>query len=382
MAKKKRTARVTPVQTGATVQQGDASTGASVQPAPPISSVQTSPSTPVAPMGRKRGWVLPLIIAGAISLVVGVGAMVLLQPRAVSEADLKPPTSIGNVVGCRGTPRFVRTQGFGTSAALDTSESASNLVGAVLIEPGAGGAAPRTWQHPSWDDAGYLGPILRDWDGNLLVVPVPRISNWENPLNRQNRIYRIDSTSAEMKLLMELPVEASPTLSNPYGTLGLALDCETKSVYVSGISGSTRERELGRVYRLDLSGAQPVVTSILDGIDAFGMVVFNGSKTKRLYLASARSGEVRSVALDARGDFIGQPRSEFSVSGLHGDGDDRIRRMDVAANNAELQLRGIEFGYNLVPAREKTETRYTFRYERTEDKFVFVDAASEAKGVR
>jgi hypothetical protein len=234
------------------------------------------------------------------------------------------------------------------------------------------------YRHPSWDDAGHLGPIVIDWDGNAYTIPTPRISLIENPLDQQNRVLRVDAATGVLSEFLRLPTAAPSFQSNPYGALGLALDCETRSLYVSSVAGSDREHERGRIYRIDLSGPQPKITSQIDGVDAIGLGVFKGVRARRLYFGGLRASDVRSVVLDDTGDFYGDARVEAPLVGVYGDGEDKARR--ITFTNTEMQIRGIEFSFNLVASREKTETRYTFAYDPAQDAWRFVSAGPAGKG--
>ena len=69
------------------------------------------------------------------------------------------------------------------------------------------------------------------------------------------------------------------------------------------------QHEVGRIFEID--PATTKIESELDNIDAFGSIVFNTAKGKRLYFGMARTSEVRSVLLDDNGHFVGEPRPEF-----------------------------------------------------------------------
>ena len=289
-----------------------------------------------------------------------------------------PPNKLAGVYNCRAIPKFAKDLGFGTSALLDTSETALNVKGLVLFEPTGPNLQPRTYQHPSWDDAGYLGPIVFDRASNIYLVPVPRINVYDNPIGKQNRVYRVDANTGVLSEFLSLPQLRASDQSNPYGTVGMAYDCETNALYVSSIAGSSRGAEVGRIYHVDLGQTKPAVSSQLDNIDAFGMTVVNTPRAKRLYFGRTRTSEVWSVQLTERGDFFGAPRREFNMAGVFGDGDDKVRRINITTNN-EMQLRGIEFSYNLVAARDKTETVYTYRFNAATDAWEFVSAQPQAK---
>jgi sugar lactone lactonase YvrE len=297
---------------------------------------------------------------GLASLIlVSAGVAIWLATRP---ATPPPQVRVGGVAYCRGLPRFAQTLGFGGQMFLSTSERL--IKGLVMYEVNPATGARRTFQDPSWDDAGYLGPITFDGDGNVYVAPVPRISLVDNPPEKQNIIYRVDTDTGVMSEFLSLPAPEPPSSSNPFGVLGLTHDCDTHSLYATSVAGSTRSRELGRIYRIDPSTGQ--VVSHFDDVDALGIGVFNGAHGKRLYFGSARVAEVRSIALDEHGDFVGEPRAEFSIIALSGGRDEKARRMSFDSAGGML-LYGVEFNFNLVATSEPLQTLYRFRYNPSQD---------------
>lgn len=328
------------------------------QPRDPTASTSTSTARGTG-RAAPRGPVLALgLVAGGLVLAAVVWwAMQGGAPAAPADR------AIGGVYGCRAMPAFVQAQGFGGQAALSTSEQ--RYTGLVLIE-GAGTENPRVYQHPSWSSAGHLAPIQLDRRGNVFVVPAPQINVLENPAAEQNAVYRVDGASGEMARYVELPAAAPPSDQNPFGALGLAYDCDTDSLYASSVAGSTRRDEVGRIFRVDAQS--PKVLTQRDGVDAMGVGVFNGRDGKRLYYGLARAPEIWSIALDAAGDFTGEPRLELSLEGLGPRGDDKARR--IRFDGTELTVHAIEFNFNLVAPTEKQETLYRFGYDAADDRWV------------
>jgi hypothetical protein len=191
----------------------------------------------------------------------------------------------GIVTGCQKSPPFLAGLNFGNRAALSTAEKAR--AGLWIIE------GERRYQHPSWKNAGFLAPIERDKDGNIFVAPAPFINVLENPPEQQNAVWRVDGKTQEMTKFIDLPRDAKLTGQNAYGTLDLAYDCETENLYVSSVFGSTRDKEQGKIYRIDTKTKQ--VKPVLENIDGFGLGVFNTPKGKRLFYGAARRSEVWSL---------------------------------------------------------------------------------------
>lgn len=226
----------------------------------------------------------------------------------------------------------------------------------------------RVYQHPSWKLAGSLAPITRDGKGNTFVAPAPWIDVLENKPDEQNKVFRVDGQTQEMKQFSDLPKASQPSSQNPYGVLGLSFDCDTNSLYVSSVSGSTRNETAGRIFQISADGK---VLSQLEKTDAIGLSVFNSAKGKRLYFGQARTSEIWSVALDDKGNFAGEARKEISLENLGPRGDDKARRINFSNN--EMTVFGIEFGFNLIAPTEKQETIYRFRYDATKDVWNYIE---------
>jgi hypothetical protein len=287
----------------------------------------------------------------------------------------KPKTNQkpGIVTGCQKTPPFLASLNFGNRAALSTSEKARP--GLWVIE------GDHRYQHPSWKNAGYLAPIERDKDGNIFVAPAPFINVLLNPPGEQNAVWRIDGRTQEMSKFLDLPRDLGITEQNPYGTLDLAYDCETENLYVSSVFGSTRDKEQGKIYRIDTKTKQ--ATPLLENTDGFGLAVFNANKGKRLFYALARKSEIWSIALNDDGTANGMPngtgRKEVSLENIGPRGDDKVRRITFQPNG-EMLLFGIEFNFNLIAPTEKQETVYHFRYNAQNDSWTYVPEPPQVVG--
>lgn len=275
------------------------------------------------------------------------------QPSAPGEF------AFGAVMHCRTVPAFAKALGYTESSVLDTL---GNTKGLVLYDPPASaGAQPaRVYRHPTWDMAGYLGPLTSDRSGNVYVAPAPRVSLYDNSPAKQNTLYKVDADTGAMAEFITLPAAAPPSPENPYGVLGLTYDCDTHSLYAASVAGSTRAQVLGRIYQVGLRTG--TVGARFDRTDAFGLAVFNGASGKRLYFGSARSSEVRSVALASDGRFTGKARLAVSLVGWGASGDDKARRIIFDRNNV-MVVRGMEFEFNLIATSERKQTDYRLSYD-------------------
>ncbi len=324
------------------------------------------------PAGLAQGWVaLGGAIGGALLLATGLWLYnQYLAPASAPTAGAYPP---GMANYCRTMPPFAINQGFSQQSYFSTSER--QITGLVMID-GSELRRGATYQHPSWTSAGSLGPIQLDGAGNAYVAPVPTINVLENAAGTQNTLYRVDGATGEMAPYATIPPVQEPDMTNPYGVLGLSYDCDVLSLYASTVAGSTRLAEVGQIVRVDATGASGRIADAFTGVDAIAVVTWNGAEGKRLLFGKARTSEIWSIALDGRGDFLGEPRLEFSLAGLGPRGDDKARRIVVDAAD-QLTVYGIEFSYNLIAPSEKQQTAYTFILDSASGQWTFVPAAPE-----
>lgn len=322
--------------------------------------LQTSAETPVEETSAPSKFPFWLV-GSAILLIAAVGLAIYFYKNSAPPKTNRP---VGNTTACQKIPPFVRTLGFGNNVAFSTSDRKAQ--GLVLVE------GERVYQHPSWKIAGSLAPITRDGSGNTFVAPAPWIDVLENKPDEQNKVFKVDGQTQEMKQFVTLPKAAESSSQNPYGALGLAFDCDTNSIYVSSIAGSTRDQINGRIFQLSTDGK---ILSQLDKTDAIGLAVFNSAKGKRLFFGQARNPEIWSVALDDKGNFSGDARKEVSLENLGTRGDDKARRITFSTN--EMVIFGIEFNFNLIAPSEKQETVYRYQYDANSDSWFYVTPAPQ-----
>ncbi len=342
------------------------------KPSPALVNRATPPPVPL----WRSPWLVGLLVLVCVLAAVGLffwWRSTLPKTGAMAQATVTPALSIqrpiGRVNACRTLPAFVAALGFSRTAAISTE--ARPQKGATLIEQDANGKIIRTYQHPSWTMAGYLGPPVVDKFGNIYLIPAPWINVLDNPTAKQNIIYKIDGKTGIMAEFVPLPAAAGPLPENPYGLLGLAYDCDTQSLYATSVAGSTRDKEVGRIFQIDAASGK--ILAQIDNIDAFGVMGFNGAKGKRLYFGMARTSDVRSVLLDDNGHFVGEPRQEFSLAGLGAHGDEKAQRLAIDADRT-LSVRSLEFDFNLIAPTELRRTLFKYAYNANSDSWSLADS--------
>jgi hypothetical protein len=271
--------------------------------------------------------------------------------KVVKQVSYKP----GPADACKEYPAYALRLGFDGPVYMSTN--LRGYPGLVFIGQDKSGRR-KLYQHPSWTKAGYLAAYVYDRAGNIYVGPSPLVSLWENPPDEQNRIWKIGGQSQIMSPFASLPPGAPPSPQNPFGIMGLAYDCDIDSLYVTSVMGSTPDAEKGRVFRVDLETGESEV--INEGQDFFGVGILNTRHEKRLYLGSARTSGVYSVALDGGGNPIGSPSLEFYLSNFPGGANDQVKRIDFTDDNL-LKIKGISFHYTLTVASAYPHSEYVFK---------------------
>lgn len=301
----------------------------------------------------------PAIRSIGLWMLLWLAACTPAAPATVQPSPTVPPArSLSGADLCRRGPRFTAAMGFSPQANMGTA--VQGVKGLAIVDPAGNDGQGSLYQHPTWDDAGYLGAWTLDRRGNVYVAPAPLVSLLENPPDQQNKLYKVDSDSQIMAEWVDLPAALPPSGANPYGVVGLAYDCDTELLYASSLAGSTAGQEVGRIFIVDLATGQ--VVDMLEGIDAMGVGVYNGAQGKRLYYGLTRKPEVWSIGLDEQGRFAGEPRFELSLAGLPTEGRQTVRRIRFdQGTGATFYL--VNFNYTLQVAGERQETILSFSYD-------------------
>jgi len=276
----------------------------------------------------------------------------------------------GNTGKCRGVPKFISSLQLKTPA-LDSRQND----GSMGLQIRDYSKKNKVWQHKSWSMTGYIGAFERDNEGNIFVTPLPYVSLQKNPPEQQNRLYVVDSKTAEMSLFMTLPSKNKPDAKNPFGIMGLFFDCDTQSLYVSSVAGSTPREEKGVIFQIDVKTKK--ILSKLEQIDAVGLGTFNTVTGKRLYFGSARDSSLYSVALDQKGRFIESKSAtkqyELSLSQLEGGDTTIIKKLKFKKRNNSftMTLQDMEFGYRLMAENRAFKKNYHFEFNKNKDQWDF-----------
>lgn len=317
-----------------------------------------------APKKSKSGMRNILII-----LVLLVGAFFAWKFLSSPDSDSTSEKNYtpGPANACKFSPSLINAHNLEQPVALDFSQR--GFTGMRIIEVREDGSG-RILQMPSWDDAGHLGLYALDRKGNVYTTPVPHISLQDNKPEEQNRVYKIDSFTGDMKVFVELPWAKPPSLNNPFGALGVAYDCDNECIYVSSVAGSGPSEELGRIFQVDLETGE--ILDMIEGIDVIGVGVFTTITGKKLFCGSARQPDIYSIGLNEQGGFEGEPEFVLSLIEQVGGSFDKGQRIRFFEDN-RMEIKGIDFNYSLMVASDPLRNIYNFQYDNNSDSWTFLE---------
>lgn len=272
---------------------------------------------------------------------------------------------------CRKPAAFIKQIGFdpNTSAFSTTEKRVKGLVLVQFPKTVADSNSYKIYQDSSWKQFGFMGSITTDDKGNVYTAPIPMVNTLETPIAEMNKVYKVDANTGKMQLFYELPKPIVTAGTVPFAVMGNFFDCHSKKLYVSSVAGSTREKESGSIYVIDLTTNK--VIDELKNIDAMGLFVGGTTGKKLLYFGNARASTIQCVELDKEGKFeTKKPETILSLDGLGPRGNDRARkiRCDKYGN---LIVHGLDFAFNLAAQSDRPETVYQFNYSDDEKKWTF-----------
>ncbi len=295
----------------------------------------------------RRGW---WIIITGLSLSVSVVWYLTINSGYDTSFQ-----SLGAQDECKSAPGFINKFRVRSPWAVDLTQH--RFTGLRIREYVEGG---RSLQLPSWSLGGHLVSYAIDGDGNIYLTPAPYVSLMDNPPKEQNRVYRVNSESGEMETYINLPGWELLNENNPFGSFGVAYDCETKSLYVSSLAGSTYKEERGTIFQINVSSGE--IMNKYQGIDALALSVCNTPKGKRLFFGSARQAEIRSLGLDKNGDFKGDLYRECSMIHQKGGGMDKAVRIRFPEPKI-MEVKAMEFSYSLIASSDPLRNVYIFKMD-------------------
>lgn len=262
---------------------------------------------------------------------------------------------------CGALPKFISSIGLSQPIVIDTT--IVTMPGVVIRELRG---QQRTYQQPSWVKTGHVGSTVRDAEGSIYVIPIPSLALDTNPLAKRNTVYKIRSVDGTIETFIELPLPPDESQQNPFGVVGITLDCVTNSLYVSSVAGSTPERIGGVIYQIDMQSKK--IVDVFNGVDALGLAVRNTANGKRLYYGHARSSNVFSLALQPNGAFISDAKPNYEVSLLavkNGDSTqaNKIRFVSTPQGVEQMVVDDTEFSFRMATEAARRYKKYFFTYK-------------------
>lgn len=286
-----------------------------------------------APQRRRTSLWIGAIVLGVL-VIAGAVARNAQSTADAGDAQRAVP-QVTDV--CRGLPAFAQNPELGMAGSLILATDRPEM-GLVLDATEHTGPP---YQHPTWDDAGYLGSIAYDVAGNIYAAPTPRTSLTDNPLTGAGMLWRVDTNTGAMEPFVTIPGAA--TERNPYGILGLTYVCGLDRLYVGTVLGSTPTTEQGGVIAIDLASAAQ--TPILEQTDVMGVQVVAAGDRYDLYAGLARSPEILVVSLDAQGNPAAAPRLLLDLTEAGAAPSERARKIRLIG--ADLVVDLVPFNYSL-----------------------------------
>jgi hypothetical protein len=256
---------------------------------------------------------------------------------------------------CTGDPKFLEKIGFSKRALVDTTST--HRIGLQVTDIQPDGRPGRSTQHETWRQAGFLGRVQRDKDGNIYTYPAPNVTLANNPVEKANIVYRVESDTGVMAPFVELPKAAPATEQNPFGLLSLTLDCEQNALYASSVYGSTASTENGVITKIDL--ATKAVTIVKNNIDALSLLVAFDGRGKRLYVGTARDNAVVSYGIGKDGKLADDESIDIKLDEVQTAQDKRPRVLRVDGRG-RMYVRAIPFEYNLAARTTIPTTEMNF----------------------
>jgi hypothetical protein len=314
---------------------------------------------PVAAPPRRSpgGLIVGLLVGGLLLAAVAILMARSMSPVAAPEAVATSAPIVAApeaTDACRALPAFTANPelGLGGGMALATDRPQMGLVLLTTRQP------DQPYQHPTWSQAGFLGAIAYDRDGNIYAAPTPRLSLADNPLEGATTLWRVDSASGEMAPFVTLPGAANER--NPFGVLGLSYVCDLHWLYAGHVIGSTPTSELGGVFAVDLSDG--ALTPILEATDVMGLLVVRVGTGYELYMGLARSPEVLALPLDANGMPAGPPRLLLDLTEAGATPSERARKLRLVEGELVADL--VPFNYSLQTSAAAEPNRIAaWRYD-------------------
>ena len=283
---------------------------------------------------------LPIVL---VLVLLALGAYVVLRTKAPHtpvhetkrvaarfDMPLVPKRS------CARPPHFLRKAGIAQPVLIDLSQK--KYTGIAFWY----GKGFRKLYHPlQWEQYAHMGTYALDAEGNLYLAPTPYISIKPTTFNLQKNLYRVDSESGRLSILMHLD-DVAPDAHNPYGVVALAYDCDDGTLWVSAIDRSDYHQSRGRIYHIDPKERK--VLQKVSGYDLLSLALVATPKGKFLLGGSAREPKLSAFPIK-KGSLQNKPLLVATLDNPQA----RVRKIHPLKPDT-IRIETIPFSYTLIAA--------------------------------
>jgi len=290
---------------------------------------------------------LPLIVT--FIMISFVGYIVVTKKSEYIFMEAQKTNTIGAFVKqktCARPPQFLTNLKIPQPVMIDLSQK--RFKGIALLH---GKNLEKVFHPKQWEQYGYMGTYTLDEKGNIYVAPMPYISIYPTTFNLQKNIYKVDSKTGKLSIVMHLD-DVFPSASNPYGVNTLTYDCDDKTLWVAAIDESDYSSQKGVIYHIDLETKE--ILQKIEGFDVLSMTLLQSDKGKFLLVGSARDNGLYAYRItenkleDKAVKLLELPHAN-----------EHIRKIKITAKN-QLELQSIPFSYTLI-ARSAKEDRLVYK---------------------
>ncbi len=293
---------------------------------------------------------LPIILA--VTIVACLFAVLVYKKNLQTET--KPESMdlglFNTRQGCAAPPKFLQKLGIKQPVTIDLSQK--RFKGIAFYH---GKNMAEALYHRQWDQFEHFGTYSLDGKGNLYLAPMPYISISDKTFELQQNIYRLDSISGQLSVLMHID-DVRAGAENPYGIYSLVYDCDDHSLWVAAIDETDYQTQKGVIYHIDVDSKTELQR--FEGFDAITLNLLKTNHGKFLLAGSAKDDGL--YAFDIKQQRIADsPRKLLSLASA----EEHIRKIKIKPNN-HLELQAIPFSYTLIA---ETSTQYRSIYEASWD---------------
>jgi len=290
---------------------------------------------------------LPVVVALCI---VGIAGWVVVRQKQGSVAVVSPEKTgyslgtFGRQRSCARLPRFLLKRKIPQPVVIDLSQK--RFKGIALLY----GKRLNRVIHPKiWERYGHFGTYALNEQGDIYLAPMPFISITPATFNLQKNIYKVDSATGKISILMHLE-DVLPTANNPYGIDALTYDCEDRTLWAAAIDESDYSSQKGTIYHLNPRDKTLLQKSA--GMDVLSMALLRSQQGKYLLVGSARDNALYAYTI-TNSQLQSPPVKLLELPNPN----EHIRKIKVLSNNT-LELQTIPFSYALIAQTDKNDRHH------------------------